>query len=76
MGIPVIVVIADFIVGFPECGWPGWTVQVEVFVEPVSEDAAGGAGAADLDAFASPAFFAVLELVRKNGVVLVWVGGG
>ena len=47
----------DLVADFVECCGPRWAVDIVVLVEPVAEDAACGLYAADLDAFAAPAFF-------------------
>ena len=64
----------DLVADFVECCWAGRAVDIVVLVEPVAEDAACGLDAADLNSFATPAFFSERLLERQFAFGIIDLG--
>jgi hypothetical protein len=56
--LPIFPILINIIRNLPKSSRTSGTVTIKVLVEPVAEYASAAAGAADLDSFATPAFFA------------------
>ena len=66
-----LLLLADLVADFPERRRPRGPVVIIVLVEPAAQDAACGAEAADLHAFAAPALFAVEDAKGRPADVVV-----
>ena len=59
------------VISLPESGGTDGTLGIVILIEPGAEDTARGVGAANLNAFAAPAFAAAVRGVRQCSSLMI-----